>query len=272
MQLDDPWAGMAYGSKLSSNPWGGAQTISSSSSSSAQQATDPWAMSMATRIPTQSHVDDFSAFEKRSVSPLAIGNGVASNDPFGDLFAAPNGNGGTQMGALVTSMSNVSVSTNPWNEGNKESDESKPFALNGKKTPENFLGENSALVNLDNLIPARPKSTNPFGGPVAVSRMTPTASIFAAPISQPINSVSQAGVPNPFTQNQPKAPSIYQLQQQNGSVLQTSVSNSNLMFNGGNGGGFGVGAFPTYGSSSSPFGAQAAATSATATTNPFLMM
>ena len=32
-----------------------------------------------------------------------------------------------------------------------------------RKTPESFLGENSSLVNLENLIPSRPKSTNPFG-------------------------------------------------------------------------------------------------------------
>uniref|UniRef100_A0A182QGI2 ENTH domain-containing protein n=1 Tax=Anopheles farauti TaxID=69004 RepID=A0A182QGI2_9DIPT len=76
-----------------------------------------------------------------------------------------------------------------------------------KKTPQSFLGENSALVNLDNLIKPMPSG----GGGVASSA---TSSAAYNPFGE--TGAAGGGAPvqkNLFQQNQPQVPSINQLKQ-----------------------------------------------------------
>ena len=65
-----------------------------------------------------------------------------------------------------------------------------------RKTPESFLGENSSLVNLENLIPAtRPKSTNPFGS----TAVNPTGMASSTSMSTGLSTSSSSGhLSNPF--------------------------------------------------------------------------
>jgi hypothetical protein len=145
-----------------------------------------------------------------------MGINSTNNDPFGDFFGG------------VSSTSDNKNSTNPWNSSNASntinpvsvsdafSSNLNNVSLNNsnktvnptRKTPESFLGENSSLVNLDNLIPSRPKSTNPFG-----STITHNPTIGTGLTS----STSSGQLNNPFLAQQQlnqKGPTISQLQQQ----------------------------------------------------------
>ncbi len=90
-------------------------------------------------------------------------------------------------------------------------------AASQRKTPESFLGDNASLVNLENLIPARPKSTNPFG---ATQPQLSAAHAMST-------SNSSGHLNNPFLaqqalHNQSK-PTISQLQSQQKQSLQTTA-------------------------------------------------
>jgi len=83
---------------------------------------------------------------------------------------------------------------------------------NAKQTPHSFLGENSGLVNLDNLITPSTNVASPFLQP--------------NPFSSPANSANSA-VPNPFHQNQVQKPSINELRGATGARTWEPVATSN---------------------------------------------
>ena len=168
------------------------------------------------------------------------------SDPFGDFFGTSNtstlannnnnmnnNNNGNNNNITINnsdsflnnSLSNSnSNSTNPWNSAQSTAPiAAKPAILNPtRKTPESFLGENSSLVNLENLIPTstqtgivpslsqRPKSTNPFGANNNTSNQ---------PLSSIPTSNSSTQLSNPFMSQQAafnghKGPTISQMQNQ----------------------------------------------------------
>ena len=160
----DPWKNAASANPHTSNqtnPWLPTQNMTATS----PVAKDPWA---TTNVPNSAaKADDFDIFTSNRVGSPTVTTPATKIDPFGDFF-------GSNPGATESS-------TNPWNAnansmsvgGNaKLTNEKPPVSSSSKqpvndssirKTPESFLGENSSLVNLENLIPTRPKSTNPFG-------------------------------------------------------------------------------------------------------------
>ncbi len=169
----DPWAPKTNGTNgNSTNPWFGSASNGGATNGNGQAAAgDPWGASNGNG---HAKIDDFDLFTTNRVQQPA----TPVNDPFGDFLAADT--------------AAAAVSTNPW--GGSDSSKPKqspasfdPFAPTSsstvsaagkpqlpmstsssaiRKTPESFLGENSSLVNLENLIPARPKSTNPFGSAI----------------------------------------------------------------------------------------------------------
>ena len=110
----------------------------------------------------------------------------ASNGKSGDVFDDFFGGSGD-------TTKNDSASTNPWN-STASAKSSVPVGV--RKTPESFLGENSSLVNLENLIPSnRPKSTNPFGG----ANPQGTGMAQSSSLSHGLSTSSSAGqLNNPF--------------------------------------------------------------------------
>jgi len=192
--------------QMTANPWQSPQAA----------AADPWAVPT-----TQQKTDEFDLFTSdRAVnqSPQTAqiqNNNNLSSDPFGDFF-----------GSTSIDQNNSNNSTNPWNSADDQkkqmnqpssiqplNNQPQPTAssqsqfntaANQRKTPESFLGENSSLVNLENLIPARPKSTNPFG--TSNSPMTLPTSNSSGQLNNPF--LAQQAL-----QNQNK-PTISQLQSQ----------------------------------------------------------
>lgn len=189
-QLDDPWGASSNNNSQNNglaqlgNPWLTPNDQNIPAANVLQTNADPWAVpTTQQQMPTKA--DDFDLFTSdRAVnqSPLTNSNQNNTNnsnaDPFGDFFGSTN-----------IDQNNSNTSTNPWNAtdalkptefSNQPSnglassfDQSKTNGNNNnsfaqaaaqRKTPESFLGDNASLVNLENLIPARPKSTNPFGG------------------------------------------------------------------------------------------------------------
>ncbi|KAG5893150.1 hypothetical protein JTB14_000413 [Gonioctena quinquepunctata] len=175
--LDDPWApagaASAPATHPKADPWGGAPVVASANSpipaglathSTPAKQHDPWS-------PTSQSSADLDEFDvitnrNRTASPKTNGAGEASaGDPFelnllGDILPLTND---TATGAM-------------------------------KKTPLSFLGENSALVNLDNLVtskPANPTPTvNPFSDPNAAAN--PARPVFNTPPPKPsINEIKQ---------------------------------------------------------------------------------
>ncbi|XP_055631329.1 epsin-1 isoform X2 [Toxorhynchites rutilus septentrionalis] len=123
-----------------------------------------------------SDLDEFDIITKRSINSNAMNNNLANSG-----------------GSLLDDLDPLSSSNTSSSASNSIS---TPSAM-AKKTPASFLGENSSLVNLDNLIKpvttstAGPAAYNPFGDSVP----------------------AQATQKNLFQQNQPQVPSINQLKQ-----------------------------------------------------------
>ncbi len=243
------------------NPWSSSSNTSTNTNSSNSPSNalnlnkDPWSSNPS----TQNKIDDFDLFTSNRATSLSSptnftninnnNNNTSNNinktndllsDPFGDFFgttntstsAINNNNNNTNNitnnnsdSFLNNSLSNQnSNSTNPWNSAPSTAlTATKPAVLNPtRKTPESFLGENSSLVNLENLIPTstqsgifpsltqRPKSTNPFGANNNTSNQ---------PLSSIPTSNSSTQLNNPFMNQQAafngqKAPTISQMQNQ----------------------------------------------------------
>lgn len=257
-KFNDPWAvnGSAShkpNSGMNGDPWKSTTTTATSANNNGTTnpwlptttaSIDPWSNSAAASKPSSGNkIDDFDLFTSNRVNTpvntntnIAVTTTASSNnnnnnnaDPFGDFF-----------GGSATSTDNKN-STNPWNNNtNSNTVSSDPFSSSltsanliiqptnnntktvsnpTRKTPESFLGENSSLVNLDNLIPARPKSTNPFGGNVSSGQLATSglASGGATGLGGLTTSTSSGQLNNPFLAQQQanqKGPSISQLQQQ----------------------------------------------------------
>lgn len=127
--------------------------------------------SSALGSPTNGDVDEFDVITNRE----RLGSGVNNN--------------------LLNNNTSGTVSPNPFDPLNDSIADDK----NSKKTPASFLGENSSLVNLDNLVAAKPPSI-PGGNPFALTH---------------------PGQPNPFQQQQQQQqqqqaprPSINQMRHQ----------------------------------------------------------
>lgn len=252
MQHNDPFAPIGGATSFESNtdPWLPSQATASSLSHSATSSkqhqnshndpwkangtTNPWSDSASSANNQQDEFDLFSSNRKTSIPTAETTSKQQVDDPFGDFFG-----GGGQT-------SSKPVSTNPWNDSSTtetkptvidpfasttidpfeeqkhepviKSTTAKPAPNPTRKTPESFLGENSSLVNLENLIPSssnttatstgqqRPKSTNPFGGGTSVPTTTS---------SNMTTSSSHGQLNNPFAMQQAlNRPTINQLQQQ----------------------------------------------------------
>ena len=191
----DPWTN-GSAKQTSTNPW------TNGAAHSTAAATDPWGGSTggtttgggSSTTSSVKQPDEFDLFTaNRNVAS------TNSHDPFGDMFSD------TTAKPPVA----AAASTNPWSESDKPKFD--PFSTtNGqsqqpklaqssssnaiRKTPESFLGENSGLVNLENLIPSRPKSTNPFG-----SAITPGAGAQQPTMGGMSNSTSIGHLNNPFS-------------------------------------------------------------------------
>lgn len=124
-----------------------------------------------------SELDEFDIITKRSNNSNAVNNNLNNNS-----------------GSLLDDLDPLSSS----NTSSSASNSTPSATATTKKTPASFLGENSSLVNLDNLI--KPVTT----APGAVAPGAPAYNPFgdAAPVQK-----------NLFQQNQPQVPSINQLKQ-----------------------------------------------------------
>ncbi|KAJ8678564.1 hypothetical protein QAD02_014351 [Eretmocerus hayati] len=218
---NDPWSPPAGNSTTSTSvdPW--APVLPQRPTASV----DPWkapATSPATVTPAPSRVLDPWApvtSSKADVKALSTGLNISASIPasinsssngfngLGSVFnnTSSNQGNGSPLGDLdefdiISNRNKIGTSPQPTNNGNATSPD--PFDLHGlsdtmpastgaiKKTPQSFLGENSALVNLDNLVSA---STVKNPAP------TPAAAVLSA---------------NPFAPlTPPPRPSINQIRQ-----------------------------------------------------------
>ncbi|XP_058834426.1 epsin-1 isoform X2 [Topomyia yanbarensis] len=164
----DPWQPSLNTTKH--DPW--APVAGSADGAFALPATRPSPVGAITS--PASDLDEFDIITKRSNTINSVNNNLNNN------------------GSLLDDLDPLSSSNTSSSASNSVS---APSAT--KKTPASFLGENSALVNLDNLI--KPISTT-TGGPSGAAAYNPFGD--SAPVQK-----------NLFQQNQPQVPSINQLKQ-----------------------------------------------------------
>lgn len=181
--LADPWqpaSSVAVQPKI--DPWGLPAGASATSVSPVNRAVapvnrhDPWS---PTSQGSSTDMDEFDIISNRNrpISPKTNGN-TTSNDPF-------------ELNLLGDTLPSQGPS---------------PSTGATKKTPQSFLGENSALVNLDNLVTTS-KPNNP--------------ALIANPFSDP--AVPQP--PRPVFNTQPPKPSINEMKQQSYAQFSTSPQN-----------------------------------------------
>uniref|UniRef100_A0A182VJS3 ENTH domain-containing protein n=1 Tax=Anopheles merus TaxID=30066 RepID=A0A182VJS3_ANOME len=163
---------------------------------------DPWqANKRSTPVPTAAAAaasgDPWQANTSAvKLDPWAPVSNNSATGSVGDLEATFGAAGGVTL--LLGDLDPLSSS------GTNSSSPSMGASTAAKKTPQSFLGENSALVNLDNLIKPMPS-----GGSVAAAATSSAA-------YNPFGETGGAGAPvqkNLFQQNQPQVPSINQLKQ-----------------------------------------------------------
>jgi hypothetical protein len=232
------------------NPWSSSSNTSTNTNTNSSNSPsnilnlnkDPWALSVNNNnnnnnLSSSAKIDDFDLFTSNRATNLSspTQNTKPTNDllsdPFGDFFGntststtstVPTINNNNSDSFLNNSSINNSNSTNPWNSAQSTTKQINPTRM----TPESFLGENSSLVNLENLIPQttttsnnmtsglnqRPKSTNPFGAN--------NNNMSNQPLSSMPTSNSSTQLNNPFLSQQQqllmnqKGPTISQLQNQ----------------------------------------------------------
>lgn len=161
--VNDPWA-PTPSKPAGEDPWSPQPPVRTAAS-----ANDPWSPAAGA---TALDVDDFDLLTNRAQAASPMGRSNGSRSPF-DL---------TGMDSALTAQ-----------HSDNSSGGAKP-----KKSPESFLGPNSNLVNLENLVPTKPV-------------VAPAANPFALGV---------AGQPNPFQQQPAPRPSINELRhQQNFGVL-----------------------------------------------------
>uniref|UniRef100_A0A1I7TMY2 ENTH domain-containing protein n=1 Tax=Caenorhabditis tropicalis TaxID=1561998 RepID=A0A1I7TMY2_9PELO len=149
---DQPSSSTAWNNMA--DPWGVPQSSAQHSNDQMFSSTnDPWASSTVSQPIAASNSDPFAAWD--APAPTAPAASTVSSNSF-DLLG----------GDLLSPTSSLSSST-------------VPSSTNGtRKTPENFLGENKNLVNLDNLLGSNTPST--AGGNPFLTGTAPAANPFAA--------------------------------------------------------------------------------------------
>ncbi|XP_052899627.1 epsin-1 isoform X2 [Anopheles moucheti] len=195
----DPWQSNATATKL--DPWAPVGSNSATGSVGDLEATFGGGNGPLMNRPSPvgaitspvSDLDEFDIITKRAAS-----NHSSSSTNNNNNHNAASNNLNNNSSLLLGDLDPLSSS------GTNSSSPSMGATTVAKKTPQSFLGENSALVNLDNLIKPMPS-----GGAVAASTITSAA-------YNPFGDTGGAGAPvqkNLFQQNQPQVPSINQLKQ-----------------------------------------------------------
>uniref|UniRef100_A0A182NI05 ENTH domain-containing protein n=1 Tax=Anopheles dirus TaxID=7168 RepID=A0A182NI05_9DIPT len=198
----DPWQANASGAKL--DPWAPVSNNSASGSVGDLEATFGGGPLMNRPSPVGaitspvSDLDEFDIITKRAAS----NNSSSSTNNNNNNHNAASNNLNNNSSLLLGDLDPLSSS------GTNSSSPSMGTTTGAtKKTPQSFLGENSALVNLDNLIKPMPS-----GGGVTSSA---TSSAAYNPFGE-TGAAGGGGAPvqkNLFQQNQPQVPSINQLKQ-----------------------------------------------------------
>ncbi|KAG8041211.1 hypothetical protein G9C98_002199 [Cotesia typhae] len=198
----DPWSPVPPQPTASVDPWRAPAPSPATVASPARTATtvDPWSLAPTT---TEALTTPSTTFNNStSLTPPNIGFNIAPSSqnigfsnissPSASEFNNNNSNGfsssGTSFNNFNHSPNQGSTTTSPG-----DLDEFDIIMSTGavKKTPQSFLGENSALVNLDNLV-----------------------STSTIKLSAPASTVSSAFTANPFaTVTPPPRPSINQIRQ-----------------------------------------------------------
>ncbi|XP_023312039.1 epsin-2-like [Anoplophora glabripennis] len=191
----DPW-GISQPQQTS--PWKAPSLMSPHEQS---RNVDPWTPAAAGQQP-----DLWTAPTNLHTSPMPLSHGTsAKHDPWSPASQSSS----TDLDEFDV-ITNRNKSTSPKANGTNDSTTNDPFELNllgdalslgepepatsaTKKTPLSFLGENSSLVNLDNLVTskvANPSSTaNPFSN---ASTTTPSRPVFHPTVNKPsINEIKQ---------------------------------------------------------------------------------
>jgi len=176
--MNDPWSPRSNDNNMSTS---GTQIYPTLQQPSATN--DPWAPITTLESPSKP-IPSSTLLPAFNSGPSAISSAPAlpSNDPWA-AYEASSANTTTLGTAAAVHQSNGGgVNT----QGNQRAN---------VKTPENFLGENSSLVNLDNLM----------GPPIPTSK----------PASNPFMSAAAASavVPNPFAAQQRPSPSLNEMMQ-----------------------------------------------------------
>ncbi|XP_035914064.1 epsin-1 isoform X2 [Anopheles stephensi] len=192
----DPWQSTASAAKL--DPWAPVSNNSNTGSVGDLEATFGGGSAPLMNRPSPvgaitspvSDLDEFDIITKRAAS-----NNSSSSTNNNNNHNAASNNLNNNSSLLLGDLDPLSSSSSP----------SMGATTAAKKTPQSFLGENSALVNLDNLIKPMPS-----GGGVAASATSSAA-------YNPFGDTGGAGAApvqkNLFQQNQPQVPSINQLKQ-----------------------------------------------------------
>ncbi|KAI5699079.1 hypothetical protein M8J75_015999 [Diaphorina citri] len=164
----DPWAPVsAPAPSRPADPWAPVPSVSPTPPAT----NDPWSLPPQVNTPT----DEFAELSNRNKSP--VNGGAPGADPF-DV-------------STITEDLRSTLLTNP------SSTPLQPV----KKTPQSFLGENSALVNLDNLITAPPAVP---ALPVMQAQKTgPLANPFSSSGAAPAPGFHTTGTGSVFTQSTP---------------------------------------------------------------------
>ena len=200
---NDPWAGQANPahppSVPAADPW--APTSAPAPAPAPQPTSDPWGGSPTNVPPSQPAASDpWNSTPQSAPAP--------ASDPWGSTKPAdPDmefdmlrtaGAGSPQLGGTLQPSQPDGDAFNLSGMSNALTPEQQK-----KKSPKDFLGENSSLVNLDTLISPAPQPTaapaNPFMGTTTITPNAGSATAAAA---------------NPFHQQRQPAPTINQIRSQ----------------------------------------------------------
>ncbi|CAI5663912.1 epsin-1 isoform X1 [Oreochromis niloticus] len=231
----DPWGVASPTSPTSSDPWGGGAppTIAAppdpwGESSNKVNNVDPWGSSAVTppsADPWGPPLPPSTSSSGGPVDPWAKDGPVPASDPItSDIWSgsAKHTNGTGDPEQLGSSGAGADSTGSP-----------VPFDLSSlgsslpvRKTPESFLGPNAALVDLDSLVPSKPKpkqppppsissssAHNPFlqntgSSPATGMAVTPGSTISSRGVSPTPASSNPFGVAPPMTSISPQPSSL----------------------------------------------------------------
>lgn len=231
----DPWGVASPTSPTSSDPWGGGAppTIAAppdpwGESSNKVNNVDPWGSSAVTppsADPWGPTLPPSTSSSGGPVDPWAKDGPVPASDPItSDIWSgsAKHTNGTGDPEQLGSSGAGADSTGSP-----------VPFDLSSlgsslpvRKTPESFLGPNAALVDLDSLVPSKPKpkqppppsissssAHNPFlqntgSSPATGMAVTPGSTISSRGVSPTPASSNPFGVAPPMTSISPQPSSL----------------------------------------------------------------